>query len=504
MYCVCTFMSFPFKSAILFILLSILFYLLFYQQDAGFNVLIYESVLALVMLWQDAARARNNAFRLVLAALLLSALFVALYGSDIAIAVNVMFLFLMTAYRTAPQLRSPLNAFKLGLMQGLRTAADTIVAFSAQDSQKTVRLQKLYYLLRLLILPLLTVVFFLILYSGANSRFSSLLQKVSDTVSRLFSGFFLHISAESAFVLAAGMLLAAAFLFQRPLARLLDRDAAGSDALLRRRRRVKTEFWLPDLKKEYKSMLILLVLLNGLILILNLIDLDWVWLHYRWDGGELREFVHEGTYLLIVAILFSCAIALYIFRNNLNHYGPASLLKKLTYVWIAQNMFMVLSVAMRTRRYIEHFNLAHLRIGLLYFLLAALVFMVFILIKIRYTRSSFYLIRQTGRAVLIIVWMLCPFNWDSIIARYNFRHAGTAYLHKDWMLTLSDKTLPVLGKHLDLLDGPIGSESRHNGVAPDYKTLYRQRVDTFVMQYQSKHWLSLNYAEMRAYRQLKH
>ncbi len=299
-----------------------------------------------------------------------------------------------------------------------------------------------------------------------------------------------------------GLFLAAAFLCQQPIVRILSRDAAASDVMIRRRSGGNS-FRMPDLKKEYLTMVLLLVLLNVLILVLNIIDLDWVWLHYRWDGGELKEFVHEGTYLLIVAILFSCAIALHIFRNNLNHFSGNKRLKQLTYLWIGQNIFMALSVAMRTWRYIEHFNLAHLRIGLLYFLLAAIVFMVFILIKIRCAKSGFYLIRKTMAAGFLIAFMLCPFDWDRLIVRYNFAHSDSGFVHKDWTMTLSDKTLPIIGEHLDFMQGQIDSNSWHSGKADNYNGLYRQRVSGFLHNYEQKHWLSLSYAEYDAYRRLK-
>lgn len=494
-------MQLKYKHISALVLLTLVFYALFYKQSAGVNLLIYEVLLMAVLLFAYKAGHRRVAYLVVLSATLLSAFFVALYGSAIAIAFNVLSLFVFTAYRAAPDLRSPLNALQAAFVQLWRTPADAMRAVFVPKGRETGNLAKWAYRLRITLLPAGIFLVFIVLYMVANSRFSHLMEKGMTNVSDVFLNLFKGFSGESLGVLLFGLLLAAVFLFQQPIARILARDAAASDVMIRRRT-AGNSFRMPDLKKEYLTMVLLLVLLNVLILVLNIIDLDWVWLHYRWDGGELKEFVHEGTYLLIVAILFSCAIALHIFRNNLNHYSGNKRLKQLTYLWIGQNIFMALSVAMRTWRYIEHFNLAHLRIGLLYFLLAAIVFMVFILIKIRYAKSGFYLIRKTMAAAFLIAFMLCPFDWDRLIVRYNFAHSDSGFVHKDWTMTLSDKTLPIIGEHLDFMQGQIDSNSWHSGKADTYNGLYRQRVSGFLRNYEQKQWLSLSYAEYDAYRRL--
>lgn len=485
-----------------FVLLTGLFFGLFYRQTAGVNVLLYEMALVLVLELLDVRQGSRKRYFILLTAVLISGFFTAFYGSDIAIAINVLSMFLLTAYRAAPQITSPWNALRSGALQLINTSTDTLKALAFPKGRIPSYWPALKYRLRLVVLPVLVVLVFLAMYMVANSRFNHLVESTLSMVSDVFSRLFVHFSWQSTGVLLCGLFIAAAFLFQKPISRILGIDASGSDKLIRRRVAGK-HFAMTDLKKEYQTMLVLLVLLNVLILVPNLIDLDWVWLHYKWDGGELKEFVHEGTYLLILAILLSCAIALYIFRNNLNHFNANKRLKQLTYIWIGQNIWMALSVGMRTWRYIEHFNLAHLRIGLLYFLLAAIVFMVFVMLKIRGGKSDFYLIRNATASTLLIAFMLCPFDWDRFIVRYNFNHAHSGFLHKDWTMTLSDKTLPIIGSNLDIMTGTIDSNSWHNGKATDYHTLYQMRVQDFLDAYSQKHWLSLSFADILAYKQLK-
>jgi hypothetical protein len=62
---------------------------------------------------------------------------------------------------------------------------------------------------------------------------------------------------------------------------------------------------------EYKAGIVLLIALNALLLFVNIIDIKWVWIGFEFEGQYLKEFVHKGTYLLILSIIISIGIVLY-------------------------------------------------------------------------------------------------------------------------------------------------------------------------------------------------
>lgn len=490
------------RQAIALILLTGLFYVLFYNQGAGINILIYEVTLLGISLLIFTKPVLTPVFLVVLSATILSAVFAALYGSVISVAVNFLSMFLLVAYRLAPGLRSMLIAVPVTLYQIIGIPFSILNTFYNRETALTNRLGRMIYKLKVVLMPLAVISVFLALYVFANSRFSKLMNEFGESLGNFFRLIFGNISFDSFIVILFGLIVASGFIFVRLNNKWLGKDRDGSDELVRKRNAWRG-FNMMDLKKEYQAMLFLLFGLNALILVLNIIDIDWVWLNYRWDGGTLKEFVHEGTYILIAAILLSCGISLYIFRLNLNHYKGNKLLKWLTYIWIGQNMLMTLSVAMRTYRYIQHFNLAHLRIGLLYFLIASLIFMVFILLKIKNRRTDFYLIRQTALSTFLVFFMICPFDWDRIIVSYNFRHSDTGFVHKDWTMTLSDKTLPSIQRNMEFMDGPIDSLSWHAGNATTYRELQEKRIQMFLNRYEMQDWWSCNLAEADAYKFLK-
>ena len=69
-------------------------------------------------------------------------------------------------------------------------------------------------------------------------------------------------------------------------------------------------------------------------------DINHVWLNFQWDGQFLKEFVHDGTYILIINIIISILLVLYFFKANLNFFKKNKILKTLTYIWVGQNFFL--------------------------------------------------------------------------------------------------------------------------------------------------------------------
>jgi hypothetical protein len=101
-------------------------------------------------------------------------------------------------------------------------------------------------------------------------------------------------------------------------------------------------------------------------------------------------------------------------------------------------------------------------------------------------------------------------NWDSVIAKYNYAHADTAFLHLDYMRTLSDKALPDLQIDYKTLKSiEIQQNTRYSFKSgssyithEEYLQSIKDRITTFQKRWDKQSWLSWNYAEYRAYNKL--
>ena len=264
---------------------------------------------------------------------------------------------------------------------------------------------------------------------------------------------------------------------------------------------------------ELLTATLLLTGLNILLLIANVLDIKYVWTGFQFDGQYLKQFVHEGTYLLLLSILLGAAIVLYYFRGDLNFHRRNRVVKCMSYAWLVQNVVLALSVGMRNYWYIHYYALAYKRIGVAFFLLALCIGLVLVMIKVRRGRTAHYLLRTNALAVYCVAVVMALFNWDGIIARYNMAQAGKAFVHLDYLATLSDKTLP------DLVRSPVELEKiaafnatlidnaeRYSPdlyMTPDaYRKLIDERVLAFLDEYPKRSWKEWNLADAKAYQAL--
>lgn len=114
----------------------------------------------------------------------------------------------------------------------------------------------------------------------------------------------------------------------------------------------------------------------------------------------------------------------------------------------------------------------------------------------------------------IFYWYFLPFfNWDKIIAQYNFSNADRAFVHLDYLATLNNSTLPILANSgIDLSQVEVEQRNRIGESfdsysdkyisAQNYQQLVTHRADAFKARWENSSWLEWNFAEWFAYQQL--
>jgi hypothetical protein len=198
---------------------------------------------------------------------------------------------------------------------------------------------------------------------------------------------------------------------------------------------------------------------------------------------------------LILSILLSMGIMLYFFRKNQHFFPRGGWLHRLSYLWILQNGILLISVGLRNYHYIAYHGLAYKRIGVIFFLLLTLIGLFTLFFKIRDARSAFFLFRTNGWAVYVVMLSICLINWDPFIARYNLTRDYPGRIDTEFLLSLSDKALPILVAHRELFTmTPRGNDERQ---------LLAEKIERFRGRYESHSWLSWNRADYRAYRALQ-
>jgi hypothetical protein len=238
-----------------------------------------------------------------------------------------------------------------------------------------------------------------------------------------------------------------------------------------------------------------------LLLCINCIDIVYVWFGFEYSPAtNLSAYVHEGAGLLIFSILLAMLLLLFYFRGNLNFYKKNQWLRYGTYAWLLQNAVLVFSVLLRDYYYIAHFGLAYKRMGVLVFLLLVLAGLVTVFIKIQQLKTTYYLLRVNAWFAFTILVAASCLHWDEMIAQYNLSRKATIPLDVKFLLTLSDKTLPLIEKNKDILNRPDivvpdgDGESFYRSVLTP-RQFFENRKMAFARQQRSYSWLSWNEAD---------
>ncbi len=366
---------------------------------------------------------------------------------------------------------------------------------------------KIKRFLKLAILPVIVLFVFYWIYAFANSAFAKISSDFFITLNDFFFGWFTEISLErilffisSLFVLSliiykndwkwlGELELSKHFLLQRILAKNRRVILAKANHDNVRRTVVNTI----GLKNEYRTASMLLWALNGLLLVVNLTDFRYVWADFSGKSApELKQFVHEGTYLLIFAILLAMVVILFYFRKNLNFYPKNKWLKTAAYVWILQNALQVLSVGVRNYHYIVYDGLAYKRIGVFIFLILVAIGLVTVFLKVRDKRSAYYLFFTNSWSAYLILVFLTFVNWDVWITQYNLQYFPNDKLYF-LVFEVSDKNLWILEEN------KINENTNEDYISAGLSLKKQNFLDT-----QSQYsWASWNYTDYLNKQRLK-
>ncbi len=472
------------------LLLTLAFYYLFWDEQQGVNLFIFSTALmgSTALIYPKAWHHRY--VQLVGLGTFLAAILVVFHHSGTAKVVHHLSLLVLIGLVHAPMLRSITHA----IFQAIYSYAHGIASLFYDIKHHifgTRQLPKYVRFIQLTIIPIIILGLFAIIFALANPRFGAGLDELISVLGTIL----MHFSLPKIFFLLLGLFITIGALYPSIWKSGLAFDAKQVNQLQRTRRFHKKSWSFLDLKKEYQVGILTLGLVNLLLLINNVLDFDWIWLNFTYASTtDVTQFVHEGTYLLILSILLSIGIMLYFFRGNLNFYPNGRWLRYLSYAWIVQNGFLTCSVALRNFHYIDFYGLAYKRIGVFFFLALVLFGLITLLFKIRDKMSAYYLFRVNSWAVYVVALFLAMVNWDVFIARYNFRHyAQTGWLDRGFLLNLSDKALPVILEHYEDMVAPSKDGSTHN-----VPSLIRQKVDQYQHTWEDLSWKSWNYADAQA------
>lgn len=477
-----------------------LFTFLFHGTGIGLNLLLFELSSFGFLIALRRVPVKREVI-ITLGGTLLTAALAVLYGSTLAIAMNMVSVVLTIGALLAPELGalhqsavlalSHLGAAPRALWRSLPlpSGAGPVLGITPRGAVSGA------------LVPLI-ILLFAALYSASNPYFGELVDDLYAWLGEL--------DASLPVVFALGLVVSCFLLLFTRNERLMRWATSKLDGLIPS---AMDDARTRAMRTEARTGILLLGTLNALLLLLNVLDIHHVWFNFTFTGQYLKQFVHQGTWLLIVSIVLGALIVLYYFRGGMNFRARNRFIKALSYAWLAQNAVLAISVAVRNYWYIHHYALAYKRIGVAFFLLATVVGLGIIFLKLWHRRSHHFLARWNMLSVYLVALAMTLFDWDVLIARYNMAHREQAFVELDFLATLDDKALPYLMRsplELENLDDYnarlIGAERYMRFLYMDpkwYATLTNQRVRAFVEEYPQRSWREWNLADARAHTALR-
>lgn len=489
------------------IISALLITMLFHRHAIGLNLIIYE---AIFVLWlfiskQFSAKGFNNIFTLL--CLVITSAFTVINYSTYTYIIHFLTLLIFIGTLIYSNYQSTLTSLKLSLASIFKSQAQFFRSIG-KASLKGRNLASFIRKISIFIIPLAIVVVFVFIYRKSNPVFDEINTKIGGLIGKIWSGIFENFDSLIILTFLLAFAISNILLLRVRKNRIIEKDQSLSDNLTRIRNRTSRNFKPTALKNEFKAGVFLLGVLNLILLLVNIIDINWVWFNFEWEGQFLKQFVHEGTYLLILSILISIVLVLYFFKRNLNFYRNNKTLRILSYIWLAQNAILTISVGIRNTYYISKFSLAYKRIGVIFFLILTLYGLFTVYKKVKNKKTTSYLVRANFKALFVLLVVSSCINWDIVIARYNFKHYQSSFVHLDYLVGFSDKTLHILDKPIDKLSEIAAIQDNkfdfvQNYMSPDtYFAQIQYRKDVFTEKWESKGFLSWNLAEHRAYKSI--
>lgn len=479
---------------------AIIFNVLFWKESLAINLCLFNILLLSSLLYMYRPKLTKGLI-LNFSVILVSAIGIVIHGSALAVFTQVLAITSAIGMIHRPDMYNALLS-SFSWINNIFVRQKKAVVLKG-EKQPFNWVGKVWFYLKIVTLPLVVIWVFYLLYKGANPIFDQYSDGVMQELKVLWVKIFKDISIGRVLFFFAGFFICSGALIYKERNKIYRYYTSLQTSLTRKKYHHNGS--MISLKLELKAALFLLVGINALLFIVNAIDISWVWFGFTVpENFDLKQFVHQGTYLLITSILLAMGILFYFFRGNLNFLKTNQRLKQLSYVWIIQNSVLVFSVFLRNLHYIKFHGLAYGRIGVIVFLTVTICGLIALFIKIRDRKSSYFTFHYTSTACAVIFGVISFVNWDRVICEYNLSFGNSANIDPAFYLRLSPSVYPILFDNMHIVHQQI--ESHAKLTKPWYAIKSTEIFDArlsvkaqkFVQNRKDKSWLSWSYAKQKS------
>ncbi len=423
-------------NKLLYLVTAICFTLLFYRQDAGINFALFAVLLIAFSGIMNRSVRKTKQWLIIAAGTLISSFSVAYFASGLTIFMGIISLLILMTLQ-----RSKFTSYFTALPGSMISIIGSVIFNILGKIYKTKYLKRLPQITHetkwpAIIIVVIVTFLFLTLYRFASPIFNS-----------YFSGIFFNIDWGWIFFTLFGSFLLYSFFFRPPLLnKLLRLEPKYTNTITEGSLKPYNQSFFrifSNLETERYSAFLLFVILNLLLLFLNITDI-----HYLFLKGELpkgitySDYVHSGVEAVIMSIILAIMMIAFYFRGHINFGSKSKHIKALTYIWIVQNIGLIVMAAVKNQLYIDAYSLTYLRIGVYYYLAFSIIGLILTFYKIYFKKDTWFLFRSNSFVFYWVLILSCLFNWNIIVTRYNLKNSQE--IDYSYLNTLGHQNYPIL------------------------------------------------------------
>lgn len=210
------------------------------------------------------------------------------------------------------------------------------------------------------------------------------------------------------------------------------------------------------------SVLLALALFNAIFAVQNALDIVFLWSGAGMPAGvSAADYAHRGAYPLIVTALLAGFLALAMLRPGSASAGNRWA-RRLVILWVAQNLVLVASSALRTTRYIDESMLTAWRIAALLWMALVALGLVLIGWRILRAKSARWLVNANALAAGIVLTACATVDLGATAAAYNVRAHRPEAVDLCYLQMVGDGALlPVIALERRLMDAATREKVRY-------------------------------------------
>jgi len=167
-----------------------------------------------------------------------------------------------------------------------------------------------------------------------------------------------------------------------------------------------------------------LILFNVIFAVQSVMDVSYLWGGKTLpEGMTFAEYAHRGSYPLVGVAFLSALFILVTFRPK-SETEKSAWTRKLVYLWLLQNVGLIISAAWRLLLYVEIYSLSRFRVAAAIWMLLVGLGLLWIMLRILRGRSNSWLLKVNCMTLFIVLYICSFVHFRGMIAWYNVKHCS--------------------------------------------------------------------------------